>query len=227
MTRNVIEILADCPIFSEVSEAGFQRLAVMARICNFPKSYRIFNEGEDCAGVYVVDQGLVRIFRTGAGGKEHVLHMVGPGSTFAEVAAIGGFKYPANAETIESTTCLLLPLQPLRKAIEDDHELCLCMMSGLSCWVQDLVGLMGSVVLRDSSGRVARYLLEMATDGQDAIELPALKRHIANHLNLTSETFSRVLRRFIKDGLISDTSNSNLIQLLDRQKLKQIAKGDD
>ncbi len=226
MPRNVIDILADCALFSEVSEAGFVRLATMARICRFPKSYRIFCEGDDCAGVYVVDGGLVRIFKTGSGGKEHVLHMVGPGGTFAEVAAIGGFKYPASAETIEPTNCVLLPLDPFRKALEEDHDLCLCMMAGMSSWVHDLVGLMGNVVLRDAAGRVARYLLEMATDEKDTIELPALKRHIANHLNLTSETFSRVLRRLIQTGLISDATNHRF-RLLDREKLKQIAKGNE
>jgi CRP/FNR family transcriptional regulator len=52
----------------------------------------------------------VRIFKTAAGGREHVLHIVGPGGSFAEVAAIGGFAVPASAEAVKKTTCLLLPL---------------------------------------------------------------------------------------------------------------------
>lgn len=221
--RNVIDILADCSMFSEVNESGFQRLGVMSRICKFPKSYNIFHEGDDCPGIYVIGEGLVRIFRTGTGGKEHVLHMLGPGSTFAEVAAIGGLNCPASAETIEPTTCALLPLAPFRKLLEDDHELCLCMMTSMSAWVHDLVGLMGNVVLRDAAGRVASHLLQTSTSEHDTIELPGLKRHIANHLNLTSETFSRVLRRFVQHGLISDTSN-NQFQILDREGLEKIAQ---
>jgi CRP/FNR family transcriptional regulator len=117
----------------------------------------------------------------------------------------------------------LLPLQPFRKLLEDDHELCLCMMSGMSAWVNDLVGLMGNVVLRDAAGRVASHLLQTSTADHVTIELPGLKRHIANHLNLTGETFSRVLRRFIQHGLISDTSN-NQFQILDREGLERIAQ---
>ncbi len=220
---NVIDILADCAMFSEVKEAGFQRLGVMSRICKFPKSYNVFREGDDCPGIYVVGEGLVRIFRIGSGGKEHVLHMVGPGGTFAEVAAIGGLKCPAAAQTIEPSTCVLLPLAAFRKLLADDHEFCLCMMTGMSSWINDLVSLMGNVVLRDAAGRVASHLLQTSTQAHNTIELPGLKRHIASHLNLTSETFSRVLRRFVQHGLISDASN-NQFQILDREGLERIAQ---
>lgn len=220
--QNVIEILAACDLFADVSEKAFQRLGVMARICRFPKSYSVFREGDPCPGIYVVGEGLVRIYRIG-GGKEHVLHMVEPGRTFAEVAAIGGLKCPANAQTVEPTTCALLPIVPFRKLLEDDHAVCLEMMSGMACWVQNLVGLMGNVVLRDAAGRVAGYLLEISDDRHNAIELPGLKRHTASHLNLTGETFSRVLRRFVRQGLISET-NGNQIEIRDRQALMRLAE---
>ena len=80
----------DCDLFSAVGPAGFRRLATIARLCHFRKGQVVFRENEPCPGVYVVGQGLVRVFKTGPGGKEHVLHMVGPGGSFAEVAAIGG-----------------------------------------------------------------------------------------------------------------------------------------
>ena len=109
----------------------------------------------------VVGQGLVRVFKTGPGGKEHVLHMVGPGGSFAEVAAIGGFPLPASAEAVKKTTCVLLPLERFRQALAEDHELCLGMMTGLTVWVRRLVTLMEDITLRDAAGRLARFLLEL------------------------------------------------------------------
>ena len=224
MPHTVVDILHGCKLFSEVQGRGFQRLAVMATIRTFNKGQTIFREGDECPGTYVVASGLVRVFKTGAGGKEHVLHMVSPGNTFAEVAAIGGFRCPANAEAVAPTTCALLPAAPLRTALEEDHELCLGMLTGLTRWVRHLVGLMEDIVLRDAAGRLARFLLELKTGEEDTIQLPGLKRHVASHLNLTSETFSRVLRRFVEAGLIAEPEN-NRLRLLDLGQLDLVAKG--
>ena len=224
MSHTVVDILQGCKLFSEVQAGAFKRLATIARIRKFHKGQQIFREGDECPGAYVVGSGSVRVFKTASGGKEHVLHIVGRGDSFAEAAAIGGFDCPANAQAIAATTCALLPTGPLRKALEEDHELCLGMMAGLTRWVRHLVGLMEDIVLRDAAGRLARFLLESEPAGDGVIELPGLKRHVASHLNLTSETFSRILRRLVENGLIAESAN-NRIRLLDRKKLSLAARG--
>ncbi len=98
------------------------------------------------------------------------------------------------------------------------------MMTGLTLWVRHLVNLMEDVVLRDAAGRLARYLLQSPPDAEGRIELPGLKRHVASHLNLTSETFSRTLRRLLDAGLIAE-SDANRVQVLDRGRLEQVAEG--
>jgi CRP/FNR family transcriptional regulator, dissimilatory nitrate respiration regulator len=221
---NVIQVLQDCRLFAEVEGPSFQRLVAMARLVDFPKGTLVFRDGQKCPGVYIVASGLVRVFKAGPNGKEHVLHMVGPGATFAEVAAIGGFDVPAAAEAVTASTCVLLPLDPFRRAMQEDHALCLGMMTGLAFWVKHLVGLMEDVVLRDAAGRLARYLLNAPATPEGTIELPALKRHVASHLNLTSETLSRSLRRLIDAGLLAE-SESNQLTILDRRKLEAIAAG--
>ena len=224
MSLNVAEILQSCRLFAEVEGKSFQRLATIARIVKFAKGQRIFLDGQPCPGVFVVGSGLVRVYKTAPSGKEHVLHMVGPGMSFAEVAAIGGFDVPASAEAVTAATCVLLPLEPFRKAMQEDHSLCLGMMTGLAFWVKHLVGLMEDVVLRDAAGRLARYLLNSPTADDGAIELPTLKRHVASHLNLTSETFSRSLRRLIDSGAIAEGEGSR-IRFVDRKRLEAIAAG--
>ena len=224
MSQNVVDVLQDCKLFTAVQPRGFQRLAAIAQLRKFRKGQTIFREGDECPGVYVLGSGLVRVFKTGPGGKEHVLHIVGPGQTFAEVAAVGGFRCPAGAEAIAPATCALLPTDLFRKALEEDHELCLGLMDGLTRWVRHLVGLIEDIVLRDAAGRFARFLLDLEPDHHGTIELPGLKRHVASHLNLTGETLSRVLRRLVDARLIEELEN-NRIRISDPEKLGLVAKG--
>lgn len=218
------EILLACRMFSRVQPEGFARLVGMARLCRFAAGESVFRQGQDCPGIFVVGSGLVRVFKIAANGKEHVLHMVGPGNTFAEVAALGGFACPAHAESVAPTVCVLLPADRICKAIEEDHPLCVELLQGLTVWVRHLVDLVEDVVLRDAIGRIARYLLGVEADSQGTIELPTLKRYVANHLNLTSETFSRTIRRLTDAGLVVQTEPAKL-RLLDRDQLRRIAEG--
>lgn len=224
MELNVGAILDQCRLFSGIPLDSFSQLVSMTQIRKFTKGQRVFREGDACPGVFVVGSGLVRVFKTAPNGKEHVLHMVGPGHTFAEVAAIGGFDCPANAEAVAPTVCALLPTDRLQKALREDHGLCLGMMTGLTLWVRHLIGLMEDIVLRDAAGRLARYLLDAPTADDGAIELPTLRRHLASHLNLTSETFSRTIRRLTDAGLI-ESSDENRLRLLDHEKLRMVAEG--
>jgi CRP/FNR family transcriptional regulator, dissimilatory nitrate respiration regulator len=224
VTLNADEIISRCQLFSQVDPVRRNRLAQVSLVRRFAKGIHIFHEGDPCPGVYVVGSGSVRIFKTGPGGKEHVLHMISTGQTFGEVAAIGGFPCPAHAEAIAATTTVLIPYQAFRKAISDDHQLCLEMMSGLSYWVKHLVGLMEDIVLRDAMGRVARFLLDAPAQEDGSVKLPGLKRHIASHLNLTSETFSRTLSRLIEAGLVVEL-DTNRVELRDRRRLQAASEG--
>ena len=224
MPEQAEPILRGCRFFAQVDPERLASLAAMARVRKFRKGQVIFRQGEPCPGVYVVHVGTVRVYKIGPSGKEHILHIVGAGNTFAEVAAIGGFECPAHAEAIESTTCALIPLDDFRRAMQDDHELCLQMMFGLSFWVRHLLSLLEDLVLRDAVGRLARFLLESDPCDSESVRLPGLKRHVASHLNLTSETLSRTLSRLIEAGVITELDR-NRVRIEDRGRLEAIAEG--
>jgi CRP/FNR family transcriptional regulator len=83
---------------------------------------------------------------------------------------------------------------------------------------------MEDIVLRDAVGRLARYLVDSETGPEGLIELPTLKRHLASHLNLTSETFSRSIRR-LSDAEVIRLVENNRVEVVDREKLHRIAEG--
>lgn len=219
-------VLAACRFFGAVKGFSLQQLLKMAMTRQYSRGSIIFHEGDEAAGVFVVGSGMVRVYKSAPNGKEHVLHLVGPGGTFAEVAAIAGFNCPASAEAIEDTDCVILPAAQFRQALRESHELCLQLMGSMAGWVKHLVGQLEDIALRDAAGRVARYLLSKADQTDGTIRLPSLKRHLASHLNLTSETLSRTLRRLMEDALIDETLEQDL-RVINRAGLEELAEGID
>ncbi|HOB63326.1 MAG TPA: Crp/Fnr family transcriptional regulator [Candidatus Competibacteraceae bacterium] len=217
-------ILNACKLFARVTEPSRSTLLDMAVIRRFPAGETIFRQGDPCPGLFLVGTGLVRIFMLAPTGKQQILHQVTDGGTFAEVATIGQFDCPAFAEAALDTECLLLPNQRFQRALQEDHALCLQLLGGLAGRVHHFVELLENITLRDAAGRVARFLLKTTDSDHDRVLLPGLKKDLANQLNLTSETFSRTLRRLIDAGIVIPTQGQEL-QIASRERLQHISDG--
>ena len=80
------------------------------------------------------------------------------------------------------------------------------MLAGLSFRLHRMVHYVESFSLRSSTQRVIGYLLQSLEEietGQDIhINFPANKNVIASNLNITPETFSRILHLLSDKGLI-------------------------
>lgn len=225
MSQPTDDILRKCPVFRGLSDDLRALLTEAAVTKKYEKGARIFRYGDPCPGLYVVGEGLVRISQTAPNGKMHVLHFAEPGRTFAEVAAMGSFNCPANADAMEETVCVLLPTDRFRRLLEENHALCLQLLAGMSLWVRQLVGLLEDLALRDAGGRVARHLLKSAPPNAETwFTLPMLKKDLASHLNLTSETLSRTLRRLAETGLI-EVAEGQRMCIRRQEALREVAEG--
>jgi CRP/FNR family transcriptional regulator len=208
-----------------VSRDRQARLADVSRLVKFERSEVIFRQGDDVPGMYIVQVGLVRLYKIAPNGKEHTLHLAAPRQTFAEVAAIAGFPCPAWAEAVESTTALILPTADLTAMLRQDHALCLELLAGMGTWVRHLTNLLEDIVLRDAAARVARMLTASARDENEVCTLPGLRKHLASQLNLTAETLSRTLHRFNEAGYIVMLEDQQ-IQICDRAALSALSDGE-
>ncbi len=225
MRMDVEATLKNTRLFAKIAPESIKKFVEMAVTREYSKGARIFSPGEPIPGIFMVSSGFVRLYKIAPNGKEHILHLAGPGSTFAEAAVLGGFPSPAFAEAVEDTDCLLLPSKPFVQALRDDAELGLQLCAGMAMWVRQLIGQLEGVVLQDAAGRVARYLLKaMQEDQGHEVRWPSRKKHIASHLNIASETLSRTLRQLREANLIEE-GEAGALRVLDRAGLEEVADG--
>src|SRR5208282_5769605 len=98
-------------IFSGLSEQEFAFLTSHLRQRKYAAGELIFGEGDPCAGLYVVQSGNVRIYKSSASGREQVLSIDGPGSSMAELPVFDGGSYPASATAVDDATLLFVSKQ--------------------------------------------------------------------------------------------------------------------
>ena len=74
----------------------------------FQRAEQLFAEGDPCTGLFLVATGKIRIFKLSSAGREQILALEGPGSSFAELPVFDGGNYPAAASALEDTEVLFI-----------------------------------------------------------------------------------------------------------------------
>ncbi|MDX9710554.1 MAG: Crp/Fnr family transcriptional regulator, partial [Trichloromonas sp.] len=176
---------------------------------------------EIAAGFFIVGTGKVKVFKLSPEGKERILHIVHPGGTFAEAAIFGSGTYPAYAQPLEASQLIFFPKREFLDLLHSDSQLAINMIAGLSRFLRQFANQIEELTFKDVPARLARYLLDLAGDEAEQVELPISKSQLASKLGTVSETLSRTFRKLTKDDLI--VVRGKVIELLDRGRLEDLS----
>lgn len=179
----------------------------------------IFAEGDPVAGLFLIEQGTVKIARFSNEGREHTLLTLSRGDTFNDVAALDGGPNPATA--IASTESVLWRIQRdlLREIARRSPELSWALIESVARRTRYLIGITQDLALRNVRGRVAHLLLQQAEAYERGETPPMLtQEEIASHLGTVREVIGRTLRSLAAEGIIEIDRHRMVI--LDRARLE-------
>ncbi len=183
-----------------------EHIAQGTRELHLARGEVLFQRGDQSTGFYVVIHGQVKLALTSPQGIEKVVELFGPGQSFGEAMMFMGKPYPVYAQALTDSLTLHINKNVVIGGIDSDPAFCRKMLAGLSIRLHRLMHYVESFSLRSSEQRVIGYLLqdlEEIKEGQDiCISLSANKNVIASNLNITPETFSRILHNLTDGGLI-------------------------
>ncbi|HUX08018.1 MAG TPA: Crp/Fnr family transcriptional regulator [Acidobacteriota bacterium] len=224
MIDRFAQALKHTPLLNGLDMQDIERLAATAAPRKLKRKEPLFLEGEKVKGFFLVLEGLLKIYKVSADGKEHVLHLVPPGQTFAEGALFEFEGYPASAEAVEPSEVLMIPADGFISLLDSKPHLCHKMFKGLSLWLRRLTDIIYSLAFRDVEVRLASYLVQQCRQDRGGlrsgmkIDLGVEKSLLASYLGTIPETFSRTLKKMQLHGLIE--VDGSVITILDAEGLQ-------
>jgi CRP/FNR family transcriptional regulator, cyclic AMP receptor protein len=214
---NPAQTLTRVPIFSGLTEAELAFLAQHAVPRHFASGESVFGEGEPCTGLYVVESGHVRIYKSSPGGREHVLAIEGPGCSVAELPVFDGGNYPASVSAVDDTTLLFVSKHDFQSLCLAHPQVALKVLRVVGARLRRLVGIIEELSFTTVRHRLAAFLVRLArASGErspDGIEitLPANNQELASQIGTVRELISRNLSRFQSEGMIKIEGRNVLI----------------
>lgn len=206
--NNVAALLRRTQLFSGLSEPELSDLLLRIRPRQYQASQMIFTEGDACAGLFVVESGHVRIFKSAASGREQVLAIEGPGSSIAELPVFDGGNYPASATAVSDVSLLFLSKQDFRAMCIQYPEMALKVLRVVGGRLRRLVGIIEELSFTTVRHRLVALLLRLLkTEGKQignavTITLPVHNQELAAQIGTVRELVSRNLSRLQQEGLI-------------------------
>jgi CRP/FNR family transcriptional regulator len=205
---NSRDLLSHIPLFSSLGEEALNRLAERSLTRTYPAGHVLFTTGENCKGLFIVESGRVRIYRTSPAGREQILHTEGPGKPVAELPLIDGGPYPASAVTDVESRLLFVPRSEFEALYRDNPDVASSIIHELGKRLRHLVQVTETLAFRDVAARLAMFLSQFAqdhgtsTDEGVEILLRRTRQDLSFELGTARESVSRAFRQLEEKGLI-------------------------
>jgi CRP/FNR family transcriptional regulator, cyclic AMP receptor protein len=219
------EVLRRVQLFADLSETEISFLAQRAVPRHFAPGELIFGEGDPCTGLFVVESGHVRIFKSSASGREQVLSVEGPNSSIAELPVFDGGNFPASTAAVDDAHLLFVSKQDFYSMCVVHPKVALKVLRVVGKRLRALVTIIEELSFTTVRSRLISLLLRLAREqgkpagaGGVQITLPASNQELAAHIGTVRELVSRNLSRLQAEGLIRMDGREVVIPKLDALK---------
>lgn len=214
----VAAIAAAFPALARLPEPLGARLAADVVTRNVPAGTRLFEPGGPCAAYPLILEGVVRVAKQAANGREILLYRIGRGEScvLSSDCLLGGRAYDAGA-VAETPLVLALVPRSLFEALVAGHPPFREAVFGLLAErLADLMLLVEEVAFRRLDARLAGLLLERGP------EVRATHQALAADLGSVREIVSRLLADFAERRLV--VLGRERIQVVDVAGLAALAE---
>lgn len=214
---------------AELSPAEAEVLRAGAATRSYAPGETVFGPSRTPASVYLLEQGLVRIYRSSEDGDEITFGYVNPGEIFGELSAFTDAPRESWAQAMQPSLVWRIGRQAMRAVLDAHPGIVLHVTKQIGSRMKRVESRVEDLVFRDVRSRVSRVLLQLADDfGRDLpegrlIELAVTQEELATLVGTTRQTVNACLRDLERDGLLGRRGRSFLVGNL--AALRRVAAG--
>lgn len=214
--------IRDLVLFADLQEADFQLIHVPIEEVLIESGGFLYQAGDDGVAAYTIRSGLIKLVQYLPDGGQRIVRLLGPGSV-AGLEVLAGGSYEHSAQVLQPALVCRLPREVVERLNRETPRLHRQLMAKWSQslkladeWLTDL----NTGTARERLARLFLHLASLA--GDQPVRLLA-REDVGAILSLTTETASRAVADFKRQGVVTEVSN-NCFSLA-RDRLERLATG--
>jgi CRP/FNR family transcriptional regulator, nitrogen oxide reductase regulator len=204
-----LRLLGKLPFFADLPAEDLEAVNQKFREVGFQVEEYIYHEGDPAADLFVIAEGMVRVFQIAPSGRRVLLDILAAGDFFGNLPMLGAEEYTDTAQA-QTPACVLRvgadPFQQILNQYPGVTQKVLGLVAHRLQAANERVFLLSSLPVER---RIAFILLKLAGRlGQEhevglLIGTPLSRENLAEMAGTTPESASRVMSQFQKEGLIA------------------------
>jgi CRP-like cAMP-binding protein len=215
--------------FSSLKALNKEELLKMAECktsYTIKKGEPIFEEGESVNGIFCVKDGVCKLSKLSANGKDQIVKLVKSGELLGQRSLISEEPTNLSAVALEDMEVCFIPKTEIMNFFNQNNQFSMNVMRNICGDLKEADDHMVSMAQKSVKERLAETLLYLEdtfgknSDGSLHIQLS--REELAGMIGTATESCIRLLSELNKSGLV-DLSGKK-ITILDRNKLKRMAE---
>lgn len=188
------------------------------------KGETIFEEGENINGVFCVKDGVCKLSKLSANGKDQIVRLVVKGDLMGQRSLIGEESSNLSAVALKDMEICFIPKEEIIKDLKNNPNFSISMLEQFANDMRKSDNILVDMAQKSVKERLAMALLYLhdnfGTDEKGMLSLVLSREDFANIVGTATESAIRVLSEFKKSGFI--TTEGKKIKILNIEALKRI-----
>lgn len=209
-----LDLIRRVPLFSMLTESQANAVADAVIKRRFKRSEMIVEQGKKSNALFILLNGRARVVTADSRGREVILATLQPGDHIGEMSLIDNEPHSATVRAEVQTDVLMLGRLEFARCLPENSSMAYAVMRGLVQRLRHADRKIESLALMDVYGRVARALLEFASqtpEGELLIRERISRQDIAKMVGASREMVSRVMKDLEERGFIETQENGAIL----------------